>query len=72
MLLHGDTRHIAILHTCLALARAPVLRVENAEVSLRARWTSRAIGLALELLVEIAQNITAYAAELALVGLEVT
>ena len=70
MLLDGDIRHIAILHTCLAKARASVRCVENSKVALSAWCTRRAIGLALELLVEIAQIVTAYAAELALVRLE--
>jgi len=41
-------------------------------VALHVRCTGAARRLALELLVEIAQVVTAYAAELALVGLEVT
>ena len=37
----------AILHTCLALARAPVRCVENSQVTLSACWTSRATRLPL-------------------------
>jgi hypothetical protein len=58
--------------TFLALARTSVRPAEHSDVSLRVVRTKLAGCLALELLVEIAQIIAAEAAELALVGLEVT
>ena len=54
-----------MLRTWLALARASVCCVKNSKVALSAEWTSRATRLPLYLLVEIAQIITANAAELA-------
>ena len=62
----------AILHTCLALARAFVRCAENADVSLRARRTSEATRLAVQLLVEIAEPIADDAAGLPALGLEET
>jgi hypothetical protein len=58
--------------TCLALARAPVCCTEHSDVTLRARWTSRAIRLAGQILVEITQAIAIEATGLALFGLELS
>jgi hypothetical protein len=61
----ANPNHKYDLLTWLALARASARSVENSEVALSAQCTCRATRLPLYLLVEIAQIITANAAELA-------
>jgi hypothetical protein len=52
----GNAKDAAILHTCLALASASVDCGENSNVPLRACRTETATGLAVQLLVGIAQT----------------
>ena len=72
MPLDGNVRDAAMLHTCLALARASGDCGEDSNISLRVLCTCRTRCLSGQLLIEASKAVAADATELPNFGLEVT